>query len=304
MASKSPVILIIPGSFATAVLYDPLANYIRSRGYEAQVLQLVSANDGSVLPPPTLDDDTAHIRAAILSILDDATNPRDVVLALHSYAGGPGSNAVQGLSKVDRARAAVAATSSTMQQKQTGVLGIAYLAAFLLPVGKSNRGYRHEAAEAEANAKAAAEGNSATSEHEEAPTFDVGAPGGYLPALDPAMMPLLFNDFDAEERKRLFGLLTRHSSDCFDGVARYEPWKKDQAEGGFQIVSIIPTEDLIVPTELQRKMFADAKVVAGEQEEDGENVRLRKVEIEGAGHIFTISRVEEVGDEILKLARV
>lgn len=252
-------IIIVPGSFTTPPLYEPLVNHLRSQGHEAQAISLPSANDGSVLPPPTTDDDAAHIRQAVTSILDSTTDPKNVVLVLHSYSGVPGSSALKGLSKADR----------TAQGQNTAVIGVVYLASFILPLGMGNRAY-----------------NSASDQPPEEP-FKTGVPGGYMPAVDPAFAAYVFNDLpDEEERTKWLGTFTQHSSDSFDGVVTYEAWKDIPS------VSLIPGDDLIVPTRHQESMFANAVAAGG---------KIERVFIEGAGHVPHLSATGKVADEIVRI---
>lgn len=252
-------IIIVPGSFTTAALYEPLVTHLRSRGHDAQAISLPSANDGTVLPTPTTDDDAAHIRQAISSILDSTTHPQNVVLVLHSYSGVPGSSALKGLSKHDR----------TAQGKPTAVIGVVYMASFILPLGVGNRAYNN------------------ASDQPPAEPFKSGIPGGYMPVPDPAFAAYVFNDLaEEEERAKWIGTFTQHSSASFDGVVTYEAWKDIQS------VSLIPSEDLIVPARHQESMLADALAAGG---------KIERVVIEGAGHVPHLSATEKVADEIIRL---
>lgn len=264
MAAAHPnnnvTILVVPGSFVTPPLYDGLIKTIRDQGYDAKAIELLSANDGTRLPAPTTADDAEHIRQDILSILDDPAEPKDVVLALHSYSGVPGSSAVKGLSKADR----------LSQGKKTSVISIAYMAAFLLPRGKSNRVFMDE--------------------HRATPEAlpKNGLAGGYMPAMPAEFTPILFGDVDsAEEQQRLAGFLTAHSWDSFDGGATYEAWKDIPS------ITIIPEQDNIILTNLQEMMFEDAVAAGG---------KVTRVFVKGAGHVVPVSRPEVVAAELIKLA--
>lgn len=154
MAPKTSFI-IVPGSFATVPLYDSLVAVLREQGHDARAINLPSANDGSVLPPPTGEDDAKHIRKEITANLDSETGPSDVVVLLHSYSGVPGSSALEGLSRADR----------SAEGKTTAVVGVLYLASFVLPLGESNRSWM--------------------SARDAMPEpFKSGIPGGYLPPID------------------------------------------------------------------------------------------------------------------------
>lgn len=229
MANQKASVVIMPGSFTTPPFYDPLVNTLRGQGFDAKAIPLLTANDGSVQPAPTADDDAAHIRQTVTSILDDASNPQDVVLALHSYSGIPGSSALEGLGRAAR----------TAQGKHTAAVGVVYMASFCLPRGQDSRSF--------------------LGAHGAMPEAGrVGNPGGYLPPINPSYLPSIFNDVESgDDVARWAGMMTRHSSDSLDGAVRYEAWKEIPS------VLIIPEKDLVVPAKLQEEMYEDAVAAGG-----------------------------------------
>lgn len=251
--------IITPGSFATARLYDSLVATLQKQGHSARAISLPSANDGSRLPAPTAEDDAKHIRAEITADLDSSTEPSDVVVLLHSYAGVPGSSALKGLGRDDRAA----------EGKTTAVVGVLYLASFVLPLGVSNRSWM--------------------SAHDAMPEpYKSGIPGGYLPAIDPSFGAMIFNDIESEEdRTRYLGMMTRHSSNSYDGVVAYEAWKYIPS------VLIIPEKDVIVPTPLLELMYEESVAAGG---------KVKRVFVEGASHVVNLSQPELVAGELVKLA--
>lgn len=265
MATSAPPkvsFLIVPGSFSTPQAYAALIARLQSQGYEARATELLSANDGTRMPPATGDDDAAHIRREVLSLLDGETAaaPSNVVLAAHSYGGMPTTSALRGLDRAHRAA----------QGKTTAVVGIVYLASFLIPLGQSNREFM-----------------GAVGALPEA--VRVGVPGGYMPAIDRSLAKLIFNDVESEEEvETYFGMFTRHSSDSFDSKITYEAWKEIPS------VYMIPGEDLVIPTQLQLAMFERAVAAGG---------KVTKVFVEGAGHALNVSQLERVVAEMIKLAK-
>lgn len=259
-ADPSFSILIVPGSFLAPPAYEPLVQQLRSQGHQAQAIPLLSANNATIHPPPTTADDAAHIHHAILSILDAPTSPKNVVLVLHSYSGVPGTSALAGLSQPAR----------TALGKPTAVTGIVYLAAYILPLGVGNRAF-----------------NNASDQPPEEP-FRSGVPGGYMPAVDPAFAPYIFNDIESEEEREMWlrTAFTRQSSASFDGGVTYEAWKD------VPCVSVIAGEDVIVPTRHQEKMFAEAVAAGG---------KVERVFLEGVGHFLNVTAKERVAAEIIKL---
>jgi len=167
MATSKPLFIIVPGSFTTPPFYDKLVSVLRAQGQDVQVIPLPSANDGSVLPAPTVEDDAAAIRRAVLAVLDDAARPRDVVLTMHSYAGVPGTSALRGLDRAARTAAAPAGGPTA-----TAVTGLVYLGAMIPDVGQSLREISG--------------GFDAIQE-----PYKTGEPGGYMPALPAEFAPLI-----------------------------------------------------------------------------------------------------------------
>lgn len=227
MASSTVAFVLVPGSFATPILYeDNIVAGVRGKGYDIKAIELLSANDGSRQPPPKMEDDAAHIRAAVLAILDDEASPKDVVLTVHSYSGIPGSSALKGLSKADRAA----------EGKSTGVTGIVYMGSFVPLLGETVRGIMGET----------------TPE-----PYKTGIPGGYLPPIQSELAALIFNDLSPEDALKLHSQMSTHSSDTYDGKASYEAWKD------ILTVQIIPEADLIVGTALQEEMYQKALAAGG-----------------------------------------
>jgi len=231
MSDKDSIeIIIVPGSFAQPPPYEVLAQVFKTQGYNARVIPLLSANDGTRLPAATMQDDAAHIRAAILSTLDSPSSPRNVVLAVHSYAGFPGSEALKGLDKATRSSAG----------KPTSVLGFVAMASFLPQEGDCLR-----------SVMGFIEGSPASGER---------VPGGYLAAIPPEFSAYLFNDVeDPVERARLHATMTRHSSDSYDGQVSYAAWRD------IPTLQIIPAVDIIVPVPTQELMYEKAKAAAPEK---------------------------------------
>ena len=85
MASINDVVIaLVPGSFATTVLYDKVVPLLEEAGYQTRGIELLSANEGTIMPAVQMEDDAAEIRKQLLEILDGGNN---VVLCLQSYAG-------------------------------------------------------------------------------------------------------------------------------------------------------------------------------------------------------------------------
>lgn len=229
MSKDNVEVVIIPGSFATAPPYEVLVEGLKARGYKARVVPLLSVNDGTRLPPATMQDDAAEIRSAVQSILDDPDHPRNVVLVVHSYSGFPGTEAVAGLSRAARSSSSAA------------VVGILYMAALLPQAGQSARDIIRT------NPNAPEE-------------FKVSAPGTYYPAMPAESAPFIFNDgVDPDEAVRLLATFSRHSADSYDGKLSHAAWRDIPS------VQIIPSIDLVVPVAIQEAMYEKVREVAPEK---------------------------------------
>lgn len=115
-----PTILFIPGGWHGPETFDDIRKGLSGRGYDTAAVSLpsVGANDSNV----SLADDTAGIRAMLEKLIGE---DKDVLVVSHSYGGIPGSNAVQGLNKKDRAA----------RGEKGGVLMFVYMASFAIPAG-------------------------------------------------------------------------------------------------------------------------------------------------------------------------
>ncbi|KAK5327169.1 hypothetical protein LTR70_001644 [Exophiala xenobiotica] len=175
--------VLVPGSFTIPAEYDKVEGLLKDRGHKVKPVSLLSANDGTRMPPATVEEDTAHIREELLSVLD--AQRHNVVMCVHSYSGVPGSSALRGLSKPDRLAAG----------KDTSVLGIVYVGSFLPVVGQSLRDILGEAMPE---------------------PYKTGFPGEYMPAISSEMAAFIFNDVeDQSEMAKYYAMMTRHSSNSY-----------------------------------------------------------------------------------------
>lgn len=122
MSTEKPTILLIPGAWHKADIYEVVAHILRIKGYPVVTLKLLSA--GGPLST-TVADDAEHIRQAYLN--DLVAQGKEVVVIMHSYAGIPGTESIKGLARKDLAA----------QGKQGGIVALIYIAAFLIAAGQS-----------------------------------------------------------------------------------------------------------------------------------------------------------------------
>ncbi|KAI9925301.1 hypothetical protein MW887_006228 [Aspergillus wentii] len=123
-----PTIILIPGAWLTPTFYQPFLRTLTSAGYPTHYAAYPSLDPSN---PHTADcqTDTNAITTTTTPFIDAG---QDVILFMHSYAGMPGSAAaaVTDLAKPSRSR----------QGKKGGILGLVFLAGFLVPEGVSCTG--------------------------------------------------------------------------------------------------------------------------------------------------------------------
>lgn len=125
MSSTKPIFVLVPGSFATPIWYEKVTSFLQKAGYEWEDAPLPSANsEGKYKVPPTVQDDATSIKGVISGLVDSG---KEVIVVMHSYGGYPGTEATEGLAKVDLQK----------QGKEGGVVGLVYIAGWMPPVGKS-----------------------------------------------------------------------------------------------------------------------------------------------------------------------
>ncbi|RAL07834.1 alpha/beta hydrolase [Aspergillus homomorphus CBS 101889] len=118
----SPTFVFSLGAWITPPFFHAVRAQLHELGYPSKCPAHPSI--GAEPPSKTLADDVASLRE-VLKTLADTEN--EIVVVAHSYGGVVASNAVEGLSKAERA-----------QRGQTGgVIQVIYLAAFALDQGQS-----------------------------------------------------------------------------------------------------------------------------------------------------------------------
>ena len=74
-------------------------------------------------------DDAAHIHGIIEALVDD---DKDVLVAMHSYGGIPGTQAVRGLTREERKK------QQQGRKEGGGVMGLVYVSSLLVNAGESS----------------------------------------------------------------------------------------------------------------------------------------------------------------------
>ncbi|KAI1436130.1 Alpha/beta hydrolase fold-1 [Xylaria sp. CBS 124048] len=121
-------IIIVPGSFAPAYIYDSVVNPVKEQGYEIKALPIPTVGPRPGVTGPgtftTMYDDAAFIAKEIEALADAGT---EVVLVSHSYGGFPATESTKGLSVKERQR----------EGKKGGVVRLAYMTVLLGLPGQS-----------------------------------------------------------------------------------------------------------------------------------------------------------------------
>ena len=120
MSSSKPTIVLVPGAWHPPDLYAPMTDLLVAEGYEYIGISLVSVSADPALE--NWDPDVELIHKIVLGVLDQG---KDVVLAVHSYGGLVGSEAMKGLGKKQR----------ESEGKKGGVVHLVYICAFFLELG-------------------------------------------------------------------------------------------------------------------------------------------------------------------------
>ncbi|KAF2705646.1 alpha/beta-hydrolase [Pleomassaria siparia CBS 279.74] len=122
MATK-PTFVLVPGSFSKPEFYDNIVELIRTKGYEIQVVAIVTVGKKPGMPP-SMYDDAAVISEAVTKYADEG---KDVVLLAHSYGGIPITESMKDVSKTNREKAG----------EKGGVVRLGYMTCLVPSVGMS-----------------------------------------------------------------------------------------------------------------------------------------------------------------------
>lgn len=123
MTSSSPKILIVSGGWLIPHSYSKLSNQMKSAGYDVHVPALPSMSDARP-PSADLNNDTEYVHAVAKDLVDQG---HEVIVAMHSYGGMVGTNALYGLGLEQRRKENLAG----------GISHLVYLTAYALPEGKA-----------------------------------------------------------------------------------------------------------------------------------------------------------------------
>lgn len=128
-STEKPTVLLVHGAWHTASCWDVTRAELKKLSYPTEVVQLKSSGNAV----STHLEDTAIIRNALEALI--VSDAKKVILVMHSYGGIPGTNAVHGLE----------AAARQDKGEEGGIIHCLFVAAFLVPKGKSLLGMFPEA---------------------------------------------------------------------------------------------------------------------------------------------------------------
>lgn len=211
-------ILFVPGAWIAPAFYRPFLQALTVAGYDIHFAGYPSFNpeDSTIT---TCQADTDAITVALKSLVED--EGKDVIVFMYSYGGMPGAAAATGLAKSQRAQ----------EGKAGGVIGLLFLAAFLVPEGLSCWGLR---------------------EGTLPPWILVDQPSANLSVADEPI-----NYFAADVDPALAQALSEiklHSTVAFTSPQPHPAWADEAFQG--RLAFIVTTEDRAVLKEAQFGMMA------------------------------------------------
>lgn len=124
MSTNKPTFFVVPGGWHPPSVYGDFATHLENLGYPTITVSLPSFN-ASNPKTASCSEDTKGLRQKLLPLIE--ADEKEVVVIAHSYGGIPAGGAARGLSK----------TTRQQDGKKGGVLGMVYLAAFVVSEGTS-----------------------------------------------------------------------------------------------------------------------------------------------------------------------
>ncbi|MCJ1444572.1 MAG: hypothetical protein MMC23_005074 [Stictis urceolatum] len=119
MESPRPTIVLVHGAWHSPANYVSYVQALRTAGYEVSCPHLPTCSSDRP-PKASLADDVAVVRKAVEDLINKG---QDVVVVMHSYGGVVGTDALRGLSPLERKG----------EGKERGVKHLVYMCAYMLP---------------------------------------------------------------------------------------------------------------------------------------------------------------------------
>ncbi|CAK44181.1 hypothetical protein CBS115989_8613 [Aspergillus niger] len=212
-------LVFIPGAWITRELYQPFLDACSVAGYPVHYAGYPSIDPAD----PTVADcktDTDVIRKTLHRLVEE--EGKDIFLMMHSYAGMPGAAAALGLAKSQR----------TQQGKRGGVIGMIFIAAFLVPEGVSCAGLQG--------------GNLPAWILLDKPTANLNVPADPVANFAADVDPALLKDLNENVKP--------HATLAFTSPQPAPAWAEEAFQG--RLAFIVTTGDPAVPKEAQYVMMA------------------------------------------------
>lgn len=122
--NRNPVIVVVPAAWHQPIHYRLWTDELNQAGYQTVIDRLPSC--GSSNPQAqSVSGDAEFVRQRF--ILPSIDAGREVVVAMHSYGGGPGSMAAKGFSLAERSAAG----------EPGGIIGLIYISALIAQAGQT-----------------------------------------------------------------------------------------------------------------------------------------------------------------------
>ncbi|CAO2652876.1 Nn.00g022870.m01.CDS01 [Neocucurbitaria sp. VM-36] len=216
--THSTELVIVPGSFSSSKLYDPMVDPLRAKGYTVHVLDppCYPGNYKKGTPSPSMYDDAAFINAFVAKLADEGN---DIVLLAHSYGGTPASESLKGVTRKEREE----------KGKKGGVVRAAYITCIVPKIGENL---------ATVIAAAGDKGG--------APPIDIDEDGWMSQPRPDLTAKIVFNNLSPERGTAEAAKFGRHSSVSFSDTLTYAGYKDVPVSWFFC------EEDLCVAPEVQQ----------------------------------------------------
>ncbi|OBT77021.1 hypothetical protein VF21_02883 [Pseudogymnoascus sp. 05NY08] len=244
MSSPKPTLFLVPGAWHPNTCFATLSAQLTAAGFPIHLASLPSLSPVSPATDATCTADALALRAQLLPLIEES---KDVVVVCHSYGGIPAGGAAADLAKTDRAA----------RNEKGGVLGLIYLASFVVPEGVSLvefLGGKH------------------------APYVQQNQPSPGLCEVSPAG-PVLYADVPPSLAATLEASLLPHSLAAFDSAAPAPAWAEPAFAGKVAFLKCLA--DAALPTFVQDLFIGKS------------GVKWLVTEVE-AGHSPWASRPEEL----------
>lgn len=116
-------VVMVHGAWHVPEHYEDLVDHLKSQGFDTHCPRLPTAVDKLPVPETaSMPHDTATVQSTIQGLVEKG---KKIILLMHSYGGVVGTNSLNGLLWPQR----------QSQNLPGGVVGVVYMAAFVIPVG-------------------------------------------------------------------------------------------------------------------------------------------------------------------------